>query len=260
MKKNLLLAVLLIFTSFGCTDTSLTNKPQDKTAVQDQNKITLDVKDMVVLDQKYVPSLVFTSQNNLENSKKAVSLLKESWTTFKKKYYETLLDKETKSNFDKVDVIISDTEKSLDNSKIADAHTQLEPFREVFYEIRKTNKIDYYMDYLTDFHKEMENVLNAGVLEGSVDAKFDKIKEVLPKTISVFNTLESTKFDSNLFNFSDEKEKQRNAFMLAEKTKLQDLKNVVDANNKESAIKLSQEVKENFVKLFALFGDFPVSK
>lgn len=256
MKKNLLLAFVLLISSVACTDTSLVNKVQDKTAIQDQNKTTLiEIKDMVVLDQKYVPSLVSTSQNNLENSKKSVSLLKENWLTFKQKYYDKS-DKDTKSNFDKIDTIISDTEKSLDNSKIADAHAQLEPFREIFYEIRKINKIDYYMDYVTDFHKEMENVLNAGILEGSVDIKFDKIKEVLTKTISVFNTLESAKFDAKEFNFSDEKEKQRNAFMLAEKNKLQDLKNAVDTNNKELAIKLSQEVKENFVKLFTLFGDF----
>lgn len=76
MKKNLLLAVLLIVTSFACTDTSLTNKPQDKTAVQAQNKITLDVKDMVVLavDTNNKESAIKLSQEVKENFVKLFAL------------------------------------------------------------------------------------------------------------------------------------------------------------------------------------------
>lgn len=111
------------------------------------------------------------------------------------------------------------------------------------------------MDYLTDFHSQMENVLNAGISEGDNDLKFNKIKEVTPKAIETFKNLENKSFDKVLFNFSDEKDTQRKNFIESEKLKLDELKKAIDSNDKDLSIKKSQEIKENFVKLFSLFGD-----
>lgn len=255
MRNKLILSlsvILLSGLSYSCSNPNinLTDTKTNQSVTNDK----LELIDMVKVDKDYVASLVLTSQGNIEKSKKAVSILKDSWSTFKNKYYSNL-DKINKDLFDKIEKTILDSEKSISDSKISEAHEELEPFRQYFYEFRKNMKVDYYMDYLTDFHSQMENVLNAGIIDGDNDLKFNKIKEVTPKAIETFQNLESKIFDKVLFNFSDEKDTQRKNFIESEKVKLDELKKALDSNDKDLSIKKSQEIKENFVKLFSLFGD-----
>lgn len=253
MRNKFILSLVVISLSglsYSCSNINLTDTKT--TQVINNNKIELS--DMVKVDKDYVASLVLTSQGNIDKSKKAISILKDSWSSFKNKNYSNL-DKINKDLFDKIEKTISDAEKSISDSKISEAHEELEPFRQYFYEFRKNIKVDYYMDYLTDFHSQMENVLNAGISEGDNEIKFNKIKEVTPKAIDTFKNLENKSFDKVLFNFSDEKDTQRKNFIESEKLKLDELKKAIDSNDKDLSIKKSQEIKENFVKLFSLFGD-----
>lgn len=253
MRNKFILSLVVISLSglsYSCSNINLTDTKT--TQVTNNNKVELS--DMVKVDKDYVASLVLTSQGNIDKSKKAVSILKDSWSSFKNKNYSNL-DKINKELFDKIEKTILDAEKSISDSKISEAHEELEPFRQYFYEFRKNIKVDYYMDYLTDFHSQMENVLNAGISEGDNDLKFNKIKEVTPKAIETFKNLENKSFDKVLFNFSDEKDTQRKNFIESEKLKLDELKKAIDSNDKDLSIKKSQEIKENFVKLFSLFGD-----
>lgn len=250
--KYIIASVLILFSSFtySCSNFSSPNLDNSKIS----SALKLDFLDMVTVDKNYVSSLVLTSQGNIDKSKKAISMLKDSWRLLKDKNYSSLNQKD-KNLFDSIDKVILDAEKYLAESKISESHEVLEMFRTLSYEFRKNNNIDYYMDYLTDFHTEMEKVLNAGISEGDLDKKFNLVKETLPKAIESFNFLENKTFDKKIFSFSDEKDLQRINFIKAEKQKLEELKKLVDSNDKELTLTKSQEIKENFVKLFSLFGN-----
>jgi hypothetical protein len=222
-------------------------------------------KEFASFDKFYIPALSLTSQGKMEQSKVAMMLLKEKWKTFKGKYYNHIpKDSEWKQNFDDVEQMILEADEIVKNGEdLLGAHELLESVRFTFMELRKRNGIDYYVDYLTEFHEPMEEIVltaKGKTPDTLTDADMSKIRELLAESSHLLDKIETARFDASLFGFSDEKAELMNEYVRLEFESLSKLRQSIENGDKNLIIKSAAGIKPNFVKLFLLFGDFESTK
>jgi hypothetical protein len=220
------------------------------------------INDFVKFDKAYTPALFLTNLEKSNPSKKSMSRLKEEWSRFKDKYYDYYKDNpQWNKDFDKVDQSIMEADKIISsNGNLLQAHETLENIRYTFIKTRRRNNIDYYIDYITDFHDPMEHiVLRAKGKTPKIlkEEDIEFIENSLPEALKLWDAIKSAKFDKDLFFFNEEKVKEMQNIIEAETKALEDLKSALkDKSAKENIIKKAIAIKKNFALLFKLFGDF----
>lgn len=258
---GLTMALLSFFLLAGCTSS------QNSEADTKKNQVSLNVQelkqDMASFDKIYIPALRFTSLGKLAESKKTMSLLIDNWNQFKAKYYNANPeDKQWTVDLDKIDKMIANADNVVKSeTNLSEAHEKyLEHVRIVFMQLRQRNKIDdYFIDYLTEFHQPMEDIVLAAkgkTIQTLSDEDVSKIKNTLPVAIEKFSEIKNASLDSGLFGFDNEKNMQVQKLIKDEGVSLKALKQAIDENNTEIIIKRAVGIKPNFAKLFMQFGDF----
>ncbi|MBW1848278.1 MAG: hypothetical protein JRG81_15420 [Deltaproteobacteria bacterium] len=220
------------------------------------------INDFVKFDKAYTPALFLTNLEKLNPSKKSIAKLKEEWSSFKGKYYEYYKeDPQWSRDFDKVDQSIMEADKIISsNGDLIEAHEALENIRYTFIKTRRRNNIDYYIDYITDFHDPMEHIVlraKGKTPETLKEEDIEFIENSLPEVLKLWDAIKSAKFDKDLFFFNEEKVKKMQGIIKAETMALEDLKGALkNKSAKENIIKKAIGIKKNFALLFKLFGDF----
>ena len=215
-----------------------------------------------MFDKVYTPALFLTNLEKLNPSKKSITRLKERWSSFKEKYYEYKKeDAQWSKDFDKVDNSIMEADKIISsNGNLKEAHEILETVRYTFINTRRRNNIDYYIDYITDFHDPMEHIVLRAKDKTPItlrDEDIEFIEKSLPEALTLWTNLKKAKFDRSLFLFSKEKFKKMEDIIDAETKTLEDLKIAIkNKSDKDYIIRKAIGIKKNFVLLFKLFGDF----
>ncbi|MBF0280809.1 MAG: hypothetical protein HQM13_23660 [SAR324 cluster bacterium] len=222
-------------------------------------------RDMVSFDQAYIPALALTSQEKSGPSKKAMELLKSNWSGFKKNYYDkNRKDFSWKKDFDHIDELILKADRIVKSGKnLKDAHEELEGIRNVFLALRQRNGINYFVDYLTEFHEPMEGIVLSALKktpETLTSENVNTIRNLLPQTISLWEKIQKDSFDQELFRFNDSKITQMKKLMKSEGMALEQLQNALEGSDHALLIKRSVAIKPNFAKLFMMFGDFETLK
>jgi hypothetical protein len=220
------------------------------------------INDFVKLDKAYTPALFLTNLEKLNPSKKSIAKLKEEWSGFKVKYYDYYKeDPQWRKDFDKVDKSIMEADKIISsNGNLIEAHETLEAIRYTFIDTRRRNNIDYYIDYITDFHDPMEHIVMRA--KGKTpktlnDEDIEFIEKSLPEVLRLWDSLKNARFDKDLFLFNEEKVTKMESIIEAETMALEDLKRAIkNKSDKENIIKKAIGIKKNFALLFKLFGDF----
>ena len=118
------------------------------------------VADFATFDQAYVPALALTKRGTLAACRAAMERLNVSWGKLKDKHGGSMpADPAWAGDFDRVSGLITRASKRLAENDQEGAHELLEGVREVFLKTRRRNGIDYYLDYLTQFHDTMEKIV-----------------------------------------------------------------------------------------------------
>ncbi|MBN2038977.1 MAG: hypothetical protein JW864_02980 [Spirochaetes bacterium] len=218
--------------------------------------------DFVNLDKSYVPALFLTNKEKSDPSKKAVGRLITEWVSFKGKYYDFNKDDEQWSrDFDTVEQSIRAAEKIVSsNGDLIEAYEILKNVRHTFIKTRRRNNIEYYIDYLTDFHSPMDHI-TAQVMgkkpEALTGKNIDEIKEALPEAKRLWEALKNAEFDEDLFVFNKDKVKEMQKLVLAVTKNLEELESAVKSKpDKAKIIELSLSTGESFSFFFMLFGNF----
>jgi hypothetical protein len=217
------------------------------------------LKDFASFDRAYIPALFMTNQGEKESSKKTMLSLKENWKILKDKYYKgNLKDSKWKEDFDNVDQMILKADNIVINEgNLSEAHNSLEGIRTVFMELRKRNNMDYYIDYLTEFHEPMEAIILTAKgknPENLTDADIEKIQKSLDEALSIWIRFEKAKFNKSIFGFNDKKVKTMRNYIKLEYESLNRLRQFIDTKDKKAIIQSAIDIKPNFVNLFTLFG------
>ena len=219
------------------------------------------VKDTAVFDNAFVAALFLTGQGKVPESKAAMKYLKESWATFKKKYYSAQpKDLQWKKDMDEVEeLILSADETVAEGKELPSAHEDLEAIRTILMDARQRNKIDYFPDLLTEYHGVMEEIFDT-VDKKKPETLSDKdiqiLKDLLPDAQEAWDAAKQAKFDAALYGFKPEQAQKMKSLHKEEEDALLALKGALEKGNKADIIKHALSLKPKFVQVYLLFGDF----
>lgn len=213
------------------------------------------------LDKAFIPALALTSAEKIKPSAKAMEILQSEWRLFNAAYQDAnLADGQWRADFDLADQAIENASKIVDGGTgLVAAHVVLEQIRLAFWKLRERNGIDYFTDYLTEFHEEMEVIVLAvkGKNPSSLtESDVTKIREHLPSAKAGWERVIAANLNAELFSFSEAQIGQIHALLGKEKAALMDLEEVLKGNNREELIKASAAIKPIFAQVFKMFGDF----
>ena len=231
------------------------------TASASANSHTELIKAFVSFDQAFIPPLAITNQEKVKPSKKAMAILNQNWSEFKPAYENyNPTDPNWKKDFEYADAQIKKANGIVDSGKdLFSAHETLESVRIQFKELRRRNNIDYFLDYLTEFHEYMEAIFHAGkdnAPESLTDDDIDDLNNHRETAAGLWQKINTLPFDSSLYGFNDQKTGQMKAFMAAETEALNRLKKAIQSKDNTKIVKACMGIKPNYAKLYKMFGDF----
>ena len=219
------------------------------------------IKAFVTFDQAFIPPLAITNQKKVKPSKKAMAILNENWSNFNATYANyNPADPNWKKDFDYADAQIKKANEIVNSGKdLFSAHETLESVRIQFMELRQRNKIDYYVDYLTEFHEYMEAIFHTGkdnAPESLTEDDIDDLKNHYEEAMRVWQKISTAPFDKALYDFNDQKAGKMKTFMAKETDALNRLKKAIDSKDNTKIAKACMGIKPNYAKLYKLFGNF----
>jgi hypothetical protein len=219
------------------------------------------IKDMAVLDKAYIPPLFLTSQGKVEESNLAMKLLKEDWAAFKKKYYSVQPnDALWEKDMDKVEDLIMAADKTVAGGKeLRSAHEDIEGAGTILKDARQRNKIDYFPDYLSEFHGIMEEIFEHAVNwkpETLSEKDMQNIQKVLSDGLEAWDAAKKAKFSPELYGFSPEKVQKMRNLQKVEEDALLALQEALKKGDKAEIIKHALSLKSKYASIYLLFGDF----
>jgi hypothetical protein len=213
---------------------------------------------MASLDQAYIPVLALTSQNDANNSLKAMDNLLAKWDAFNRTYYGAMpKDAGWTSDFDRVNATISSAKLLITQGNLTGAHTELEQFRITMLDLRTRNHIDYFIDNLTLFHEPMETIVLAAQNRAPSDVDTGTIREEYPVAVMAWDKVKSSEIDATLFNLNETQLAKIRSLINNETTALDTLGNALKTNDNASIGNASIAIKGPFSILFSAFGKFP---
>jgi hypothetical protein len=219
------------------------------------------MKDFVLFDRVFIPPLALTNQGKVTPSKKAMEALKTQWAQFKKNHYSARSeDPMWKQDLDKMESKILEAEQIvLSEKNLMEAHEILETIRFALKAARSRNGIDYYIDYLSEFHEHLEAIIHvanerdAGSLSDK-DIKF--IAGECEEGLRIWSQVQNRAFDKGLFGFSDKQEARRKELLQREAQALSNLQRALEGDDRMLIIKSAKEIRPHYSQLYMLFGDF----
>jgi hypothetical protein len=219
------------------------------------------IKDTAVFDKAYIPALFLTSQGKVEESKLSMKFLKEEWTAFKKKYYSAQPnDAQWKKDMDRVEELIMAADNTVSGGKeLPSAHQVVEGAGGILMEARQRNKIEYFPDYLTEFHGVMEGIFEDAVnwKPETLSAKhIENIQKMLSDGLEAWDAAKKAKFSPELYGFSPEKVQKMRDLHKAEADALLALQEALKKGDKAEIIKHARSLKPKYASVYLLFGDF----
>jgi hypothetical protein len=217
--------------------------------------------DFARFDRAYVPALALTKMGTQQASQKALGHLKQEWRKFSASHRGSMPDDRLwQTDFNRVCEAIADAERHLKGNQQLDAHESLEAIREIFLESRRRNELIYYLDYLTEFHTTMEEIVLAVKVEKPGDLgsnSIARIRSLTQTAVQQWEQVKSAPFPRERFEFGEEKLAQRQQLLKAETEALRQLTEAIHGNDKARIVDAGRAIKPIFAKSFMLFGDFP---
>jgi CpeT protein len=228
----------------------------------EEAKIIANLKeDMVKFDRAYIPALAFSEKQELQKSIRAMKELLTDWEKLKSKYYdEEINDPDWKANLDAIGALIAAVDE-LVNTKhdLYAAHNMLEDLKLSFGHIRQRYSIDYYIDYLNEFHKTMAAIIDIAGGKKPEDLSPDdieKIKALYPDAAAIWKTVAKKRFDDKFFGFDEDKLSLMSGYMALESFALDKLGQALENDDFQQILQAAIGLKPNFAKLYKLFGNF----
>ena len=128
-----------------------------------------------------------------------------------------------------------------------------------FWKMRARNGIDYFADYLTEFHENMEAIVLA--VKGKNPSTLSEndiavMQDHLPAAKADWDRVLSANLNSELFNFGEAQVGKINQLLNAEKTALASLEATLKEGDPEEPIKAAAAIEPVFAKMFKMYGDF----
>ena len=213
--------------------------------------------DMARFDRAYVPALVLTgTRDTTGRSVLAVKRLRQDWELVSAKYAGIFRGGDTAM---RISGIIEKADALVTTGDFEGAHAELERIRGLMMEARKSNGVEYYLDFLTDFHTTMEKMVSVvkdrdPSLMGTQDA--EAIARLLPLARAQWKAVSEAPFSRGPFLFSRENEEALMEAVAAEAGAIEDLGAALRSRNMKLISRHTMLMKAGFARVFEMFGNF----
>lgn len=239
------------------------------------------LREHAAFDKTYIAALLLTGQGKVEQSQKAMALLRGEWEIFANKRYPEIRNSlKYRRTLDRVQKAVRTADHIVSSGgNLRDAHEALEGIRFILMDFRRSRLRtyrmetrtpggeagfivipgDYYVDYVTEFYEPMEAIVLTArhkTPETLTGADVEKIEEQLAEALKLLTTMENAEFEPSIFDFSDEKTQTMGGYISHEAESLDKLKDALEVRDKGEIIRTSMGIEPGFMKLLALFGDF----
>ncbi|MBD3274280.1 MAG: hypothetical protein GF372_03160 [Candidatus Marinimicrobia bacterium] len=124
--------------------------------------------------------------------------------------------------------------------------------------MRQRNGIDYYMDYLTQFHESMEEIVMLAAHAENRDPeslKLDILKQ-MESLLTSWNDVLDDEPPFELFDIPEQKRTLIMKFIKDESEALSQLESALQHNGMSDIIREAKGIKAPFVRLYLSFGNF----
>jgi len=215
---------------------------------------------MARLDGAYIPALSLTSEGDTARSKAALAVLSVEWHEFRRRHGRwAKADTEWQPDLSRAETMIQRAVLLADADSLARAHDELEPVRTVMMKLRRRNGIDYFLDYLTEFHPPMEALVSAGksrLPESLNPGALDSLKTEYALAASAWNRVESAGLDRWRYELNQQQRAEAEAHIKAESEALGRLGDAFAARDRAAVLKAAATLKPEFAALYKMFGDY----
>lgn len=218
-------------------------------------------RDMVDLDRAYIPALVTTSQGDLEQSRKALLVLRRRWNDFRFVWLAGYPEHPVwKEGLEQVETQLANAESlAAKPASLPKAHEELEVIRYIFLRLRSELGLDYFLDHLTRFHASMENILLSAKKRRPETLREKEVKvihEYWSQARELWLAVMEAEFDVQRYRLGEEKRWRLNRLRLLEAERLMALQAALEQQDKPAVYQASLALKPPFAELFMMFGDF----
>jgi hypothetical protein len=213
-------------------------------------------KDMVQFDKAYVPVFYYVYKNELGKASQSMFLLDARWQQFQNKYQNQFgEDLDGMERLRYIDGWLSDANDAILRDDQYAALVQLDHIKYEMMEIRRSFKIEYFLDYLWDFEGALSMLSESSCEDNNLVCSADELAFLINETQFLWEmalSAESSPF-SKVFN-----KKEITLFKKYKKEVSENMK-LVEAQKYGSHKKLETAVDktfDSFLNLLTLFGDF----
>ena len=218
-------------------------------------------KDMVEFDKSFVPVIYHVWNDDLEMAKRASIFLDYSWKEFNKKYQkysteENNIDEDLRMS----QAWLGDAFTAIDNNCREAAYVYLDHVRFQLMDIRRKQKISYYMDFVWEFEAALDLVL-----EPSGDLMYClldqcEFNDLVSEMNYAWHQMNLAYFDADRFGFDDNKIFFYNFRRKKLKTAIKDFNKAFEFGDGEEIAVKASVLEVAYLDFLYCFGDFTSSK
>lgn len=214
------------------------------------------IQEMVNLDRAYIPALYYAKHKDKAKSRSALILLHSEWQKLTEKSRRSYLTKEWQDALARIEGYLGKATSALNQNDFYWTVCQLENARFEWNDLRKTNGMTYYIDYIYEFQMAwdvVEEVINDPVLCWLEWQEFENQVQIAKKAWEKLNRKE---VEWQYFNPTKEElahfEQYKKNLEVAMKAFLND----VTMAEREYIALSSLEVSKQLNNLTNIFGNF----
>ena len=211
---------------------------------------------MARFDRTYIPSLVLTAKKDpTGQSILAISRLKQDWELLKSINSDLFMG----DGLMEIDRVIERANMDIATGDYKAAHMGLERIRDIMHDMRKQRGIDYFVDYLNEFHSVMETMVSALSGKQSADLTEGDIKIIwnnLPEARAKWQAVKNAKFERETFIFTKETAEVMRQSIKQQEKNIDILEAAIVSRNKKLIYKHTIMIKKGYSDIFKMFGNF----
>ena len=213
-------------------------------------------RDMVHFDEAYVPVLYYVYKNDMDKATNSMYLLNARWQQFQNKYHYIFKDDaDGMERLRYVDDWLGDASHAIFQNDRHTALMQLDHVKYEMMEIRRSYKVEYFLDYLWDFEGALSMLGEASCNDISLVCSADELAFLIDETQYLWEIVVEAR------NVPFTKIIDKETLMRFELYKKEVTKNMrrVEAEKYGSIENIASSVDDtydSFMNLLTLFGDF----
>jgi hypothetical protein len=213
-------------------------------------------RDMARFDRALIPALMLTSDEDTSGEAvMAVKGLKMELFTLKSRHSKAGWDAE----IDEAEALVVKADWEVSGGEHEVAHDSLRRLREVMYELRKSEGIDYFPDYLTEYEFSIQRVeeIMAGRTPAGLSAiDMARVRREASLMRERWGNVLNAEFDPRVFGFTPRQVEKLNTRLKSQTNALADFEGALSDGDGRAVIEKFGDVKSRLAEVERLFGNF----